>query len=514
MDENITLLNGQKGEIESFNNLDDILSEQSFRLSFWKVAAEEINYRRFFTINELISLKVEDEAVFHDTHQLIFRLIEKGKCDGLRIDHIDGLCDPTMYLERIRKQADHIYLIVEKILDFNEKLPSFWPVQGTTGYDFLNYVNGLFCNKINRNEFARIYYKFTGLRTSYDNLVSEKKRLIIGKHMAGNIDNLAQLMKNIAGKERYGRDITLYGLKRALVEFMAFFPVYRSYINEHMFSESDKHYIQKAIQDARHHNPDLLYELHFIDKFFAPDFADHLSEEGKKQLLHFIMRVQQFTGPLMAKGFEDTVLYIYNKLVSLNEVGGNPHRFGVTDEEFHAFQAQRAAHFPHSLNTTSTHDTKRGEDVRARIHVLSEIPKEWNNNLRRWSKLNKRKKKKLYETLMPDENDEYFLYQTMLGVFPFYEHEEKRFTERIKEYVIKAVREAKRYTAWIKPDTEYENACISFVENILDPQEENLFLKEFRCFQKKIAFYGIFNSLSQTLIKITAPRSARFLSGH
>ncbi|MGA1844918.1 MAG: malto-oligosyltrehalose synthase [bacterium] len=513
MDANIRLFNGEKGKPESFTLIDDLLAEQPYRLSFWKVAAEEINYRRFFNINALISLRVEDEAVFSHTHELIFRLVREGTFDGLRIDHIDGLCDPATYLERIKEQANHLYLVVEKILDFDETLPPPWPVQGTTGYDFMNQVNGVFCQKDHQREFIKIYYRFTGLKASYQELVSEKKRLIIGKHMAGNIDNLAHIMKRIAGRDRYGRDITLYALKRALVEVMSFFPVYRSYINQRSFTESDKVHIDKAIQDARRRNPDLFYEMNYIEKFFSLDFPDHLTEEEKEHLMHFIMRFQQFTGPLMAKGFEDTVLYIYNRLISLNDVGGDPQRFGVTGEEFHRFNTARATTLPHSLNATSTHDTKRGEDVRARINVLSEIPFEWETHLRHWARINRRKKKKGNGVSMPDENDEYFLYQTLLGVFPFGEPDMESLTERVREYMIKAVREAKRHTAWIKPDTEYEEACTGFVERLLSAADDNLFLKEFLPFQRKVAFYGIFNSLSQTLLKITSPGVPDFYQG-
>ena len=513
MNANILFFNGKKGDPQSFTHLEELLAQQSFRLSFWKVAAGEINYRRFFCINDLISLRVEEKTVFDYTNDLIFKLLNEEKFDGLRIDHIDGLWDPTTYLQRIREKTDNIYIIVEKILDFHEKLPHFWPVQGTTGYDFMNYINGIFCAQEHRKAFAKIYRTFSKFHIHYDELVPAKKRLIIGKHMAGNIDNLANLMKKIAGRDRYGIDITLYALKRALVEVMSFFPVYRSYINRELFRKTDKKYIMKAIHEARQQNPDLFYELNFIEKFFSPDFPKHLPEEENEQLWYFIMQFQQLTGPLMAKGVEDTVLYIYNQLISLNEVGSNPHRFGVSKEEFHDFNHNRALHLPYSLNATSTHDTKRGEDVRARINVLSELANEWGDYLKNWSKMNKHFKKRVHGTLMPDENDEYFLYQTLIGVFPFEEDEYPRLIDRIKKYIIKAVREAKRHTAWIKPDTEYENACISFVEKLLNPSENNLFYKEFLSFHKKIAFFGIFNSLSQVLVKITSPGIPDFYQG-
>jgi len=511
--ENIKIFNGKRGNPESFNLLNELLSEQFFRLSFWKVATEEINYRRFFNINELISLRVEDEEVFSTTHSLILRLVREGKITGLRIDHIDGLYDPTTYLTRIREKAGESYIVVEKILDLEEELPSEWPVQGTTGYDFLNYVNGLFCKREYEREFNRIYASFSALNTPYEELVSEKKRLILGKHMAGDVDNLAHLMKGISSRDRYGSDITVYGLKRALVEVMAQFPVYRTYIGKGIPRQTDYAYIEAAIERAKKSSPGLLNELQFIERFLLLDFGDYLSGEEKNQWIHFVMRFQQFTGPLMAKGFEDTTLYVYSRLLSLNEVGGNPHRFGISVGEFHHFMEERSHSWPYSLNATSTHDTKRGEDTRARINVLSEIPREWDGNIKSWSKINRKKKRKVYGRGVPDRNDEYFLYQTLIGAFPLHEREHDQFIERMKQYIVKAVREAKVHTAWLKPDTDYENAFLSFIEDILNPGEGNPFLKEFLPFQGKVAHYGMFNSLSQTLIKITSPGVPDFYQG-
>lgn len=513
VDGNIETFNGKKGTPESFNLLDNLLSEQLFILSFWKVATEEINYRRFFNINELISLRIEDEDVFNHTHSLILKLVDQGKISGLRVDHIDGLYDPTDYLKKLREKAGEIYMVIEKILDLEEELPSFWPVQGTTGYDFLNYVNSIFCERKNQRKFDKIYSAFTGLKISYEDLVCEKKRLIIGKHMAGDVDNLAHLMKGISTRYRHGGDFTLYGLKRAIVEIMTLFPVYRTYVSPEVFSERDYSYLKAAVKTATQSNPGLLYELNFIERFLLLKSRDYLTEEEEKQWVHFVMRFQQFTGPLMAKGFEDTILYVYNRLLSLNEVGGSPNKFGISLEKFHSFNKKRASLWPHSLNTTSTHDTKRGEDVRARINILSEIPQEWDSNIKGWSRINRRKKRTVNGTNVPDRNDEYFLYQTLVGAFPFDETEYPAFVERMKNYIIKAVREAKVHTAWLKPDEDYEDAYISFVEEILQPSEDNQFLKEFVPFQKKVAYYGIFNSLSQTLIKITSPGVPDFYQG-
>ncbi len=512
--ENIKIFNGKRGNPESFNLLNDLLSEQLFRLSFWKVATEEINYRRFFNINEFLSVRIEDEDVFNHMHSLTFKLIEEGKITGLRIDHIDGLYDPTNYLKRIRQKAGELYVLVEKILDLEEELPSLWPVQGTTGYEFLNYVNGLFCKREHEKEFNRIYTHFTTLNTPYEELVCEKKRLILGKHMAGDVDNLAHFMKAISSRDRHGSDITIYGLKRALVEVMAQFPVYRTYLGNEISRQTDRSYIEEAVDRAKGSSPGLLNELQFIERFLLLDFGDYLLEEEKDQWTQFVMRFQQFTGPLMAKGFEDTTLYVYNRLLSLNEVGGSPNKFGISTGEFHHFLEKRAKLWPHSFNATSTHDTKRGEDARARINVLSEIPREWERMIKTWSKANRKKKRKVLGRRVPDRNDEYFLYQTLLGAFPFREDNTYGiFQERMKAYIIKAVREAKVHTAWLKPDTDYENAFISFLEEILSLKEENTFLKEFLPFHRKVCHYGIFNSLSQILVKITAPGVPDFYQG-
>jgi (1->4)-alpha-D-glucan 1-alpha-D-glucosylmutase len=497
--ENITIFNGRRGDPESFNLLNELLSEQLFRLSFWKVATEEINYRRFFNINELLSLRVEDVDVFSYTHRLILRFMEEKKVTGLRIDHIDGLYDPANYLKRIRDKAPEIYIVVEKILDLEEEPPTYWPVQGTTGYEFMNYVNGLFCNVQNEREFSRIYTSYTGLNIPYEELVCDRKRLIIGKHMAGDVDNLAHLIKSLSSRDRHGSDITIYGLKRALVEIMAQFPVYRTYVAKGVSRETDRSYIEQAIEKAKRSSPGLLNELQFIGRFLLLDFGDYLSEEEKNQWTDFVMRFQQF---------------VYNRLLSLNEVGGNPYKFGITTGAFHRFLEKRTKLWPHTLNATSTHDTKRGEDVRARINVLSEIPREWEKNIRTWSKINRGKKRKLDGRSVPDRNDEYFLYQTLIGTFPYGESSFGQvFRERIGEYIMKAVREAKVHTAWLKPDTDYEHAFISFVDAILNPAKGNVFLKEFLPFQQKVSYYGIFNSLSETLIKITSPGIPDFYQG-
>lgn len=505
IEQNIETFNGEVGKPESFSLLDSLLNEQFFRLAYWKVGNEELNYRRFFTVNDLISLRVEDQKVFDTTHGFILQLIQEGKITGLRVDHIDGLYDPAHYLARLREYAPDVYLVVEKILEADEVLPLNWPIQGTTGYDFMGKVNGLFCQQANESEFDAIYHQFIGKFVDLEKLIDENKRLMIGKHLAGDIDNLAHLLKQIADRHRYASDFTMYGLKRALVEILAVFPVYRTYISQEGASKADQECMTWVMQRAKEHLPDFGNELFFIEKFLSLDFDDHLSQEDEQLWVHFIMRLQQFTGPLMAKGVEDTVFYVYNRLISLNEVGASPERFGLSIDDFHTFNQTRLTYWPHAMNATATHDTKRGEDVRARINILSEIPQEWVDYLREWHEINLAHKVKVGGMDAPSRNDEYFFYQTLLGAYPFHEQEYPAFVERVKEYVIKAIREAKTNTAWIRPNADYENAFIQFVDRILNPSAKNPFLESFRPFQRKIQHYGICNSLSQTLLKLTSP---------
>jgi (1->4)-alpha-D-glucan 1-alpha-D-glucosylmutase len=507
MHENVGQINGKNGD---YGLLNDLLSDQLFRLSFWKVAGEEINYRRFFSINDLICLKVENPDVFHHTHALIMDFVEKGKFTGLRVDHIDGLYDPTAYLKRVREKAGQAYVVVEKILGSEEDIPHSWPVQGTTGYDFMIWVNGLFCKKENEKALSRIYAKFTGMKTPYEDLVEEKKRLVLERHMTGDVDNLSHILKAVSSRDRYGSDMTLHGLNRALSETMTSFPVYRTYVSQEEVRPEDRATIRDAVERAKQKNPDLMHELDFVERLLLLERGENLSEEEKAERLSFIMRFQQFTGPLMAKGFEDTLLYVYNRLLSLNEVGGNPNRFALSRNAFHRFGQRRRNQWPHTMNTTSTHDTKRGEDVRARINVLSEMPEEWDGTIKTWNRINRKKKRRVRKTQVPDKNDEYFFYQTVIGTYPFDESDHAGFVERIKAYTIKAVREAKVHTAWLKPDTAYEEAFTAFVEATLN---DSGFLEHFLPFQKKVAHYGLFNALSMALTKMTFPGIPDFYQG-
>ncbi|MEX0270334.1 malto-oligosyltrehalose synthase [Leptolyngbyaceae cyanobacterium UHCC 1019] len=504
-DANVISFNGIVNDPESFNLLDSLLSEQFYRLSSWKVGAEEINYRRFFTVNELISVKVETSKVFHKTHALIEQWIKDGKITGLRVDHIDGLYHPAEYLERLREKVGDVYITVEKILELQEQMPDDWQTEGTSGYEFLNYLNGVFCQSQHESDFQTVYTRFTGARASYEQLVADNKHLIIDKNLGGDVDNLAQRLKSLSGQTRQGVDFTAYGLKRSLSEVLALFPVYRTYVASNQLSEVDQGYIQSAIASAKERIPRLINELNYIEKILLRQDEDLLTEVQKEERLHFVMKFQQLTGPLMAKGVEDTTLYIYNRLLSLNEVGGNPSHFGITLAQFHDFNRKKCNRWLHSMNASATHDTKRGEDVRARLNVLSEIPSEWEEQVQRWAEINQAKKQQIKGKSIPDRNDEYFLYQTLVGAFPFAEADTIAFRDRIKDYIIKAIREAKVHTAWLQPDSTYEDSYLGFIDKLLDFEAKNEFLHVFRPFQKQIAAYGIFNSLSQVLLKNTAP---------
>ena len=513
VDQSLRAFNGTKGRPGSFARLDRLLSRQLFRLSFWKVATEELNYRRFFNVNGLIRLRTEDEAVMEACHRLVLKLAREGKVTGLRVDHVDGLFDPAEYLARLSRKAGPVYIVVEKILGPGEDLPSDWAVQGTTGYDWLNAANGLFCEARNGPAFDGLYGRFTGFGLSYPELVVEKKRLIIGKHMAGDIDNLAQDVKRLSANYRYGRDITLYALRRVIVEIIARFPVYRTYRSPRIFSGQDREFLAAAIGKARETLPELWYEVRLLEDYLLSDPGEDIGDEARRRWLDFVMRFEQATAPLMAKGFEDTLLYVYDRLLSLNEVGGAPDRFGISVDEFHAFNRARSERWPAAMNATSTHDTKRGEDARARLNVLSEMPREWERQLAAWRRINRGAKRREREAEAPDRNDEYFLYQTLVGSFPLEAGRYPEFRERVKAFIIKAVREAKVHTAWLKPETVYEEAFLAFVDRLLPVDMSGRFLKAFLPFLKRVAFYGCLNSLSQTALKLASPGVPDFYQG-
>lgn len=558
--ENVRIFNGTRKEPHSFDLLDDLLGKQVWRLSYWRVAAEEINYRRFFDISSLAAVRMEDPVVFQKAHELVLKLIGEGKVTGLRVDHPDGLYDPSEYFKRLQRECflrvrlahaqkvqgrksntpveanpgieilrqyvemvasdprfRPFYVVGEKILSKGEKLPGDWPVFSTVGYDFLNPLNGIFVDTANGKAFDKIYERFIRSKMGYQDLVYEKKRLIMTASMSGEINTLAHHLNRLSEKNRHTRDFTLNGLRTTITEVIACFPVYRTYVTHSGVNERDRRYVEQTVSKAKRKNPTLSESIFdFLKNVLLLNYSDDFGKTDKMEWVDFVMRFQQVTGPIMAKGLEDTVFYVYNRLVSLNEVGGNPGGFGTHLDAFHRQNVETAKSRPYSLLTTSTHDTKRSEDVRARLNVLSEIPGEWQRCLSRWSRLNRKKKPVVDGRMVPDRNDEYLLYQTLLGVWPanrmtVAEYEE--FTARIRDYMLKATREAKANTSWISPNIPYEEALLKSIDAVLASSSANTFLKDFDILQKKVAYFGMFNSLSQTLLKITSPGVPDFYQG-
>ncbi len=669
MAKNVDAFNGTPGVPRSFDQLDDLLRHQCFRLASWKTAPDEINYRRFFDVNDLAALAMERLEVFEATHGFILGLLAKHHIAGLRIDHPDGLYDPRTYFRRLQTHyllavareiaaasiplspaagtaafrseaqarrgegrdegsvaldgglapdahsaiatrpypnpppeyqgrgqddspnvprlldsqwnelepllldrinllvgesshteeapplpsspgipgedrgggrvrtgtplptsaptralppstmaeeksasfldADNtpdLYILAEKILALDESIPDTWPIHGTSGYDFLNMTNGLFVDADSAGAFDQLYREWTGIDAACADLVYEKKKLILEISLASEVNMLAAELKRIAERSRYGIDFSFHGLSAALKEVVACFPVYRSYIDDRGASAADIRYIEQATASAVARNPKTAPAVfHFIRDTLLLQPGENVSDDRLKHARHFAGKFQQLTSPVMAKGVEDTAFYVYNRLLSLNEVGGEPSRFGVSPQQLHEFFTERQHRWPHSMSTLSTHDTKRSEDVRARLNVLSEMPEEWHSRLRRWGGLNARHRATLEGVQVPDRNEEYALYQTLLGAWPADSRELGSFKERVQACMLKSMREAKVFTSWIDPNLKREAAVNSFIETILDESRSGEFLADFRSFQKTVSENGVINSLSQTLIKLTAP---------
>jgi (1->4)-alpha-D-glucan 1-alpha-D-glucosylmutase len=523
---NVRRLNGVPGNAASFDALHELIKGQFYRLSFWRVAADDINYRRFFDINELAALRMERPAVFEDTHRLIFEWLASGKVDALRIDHPDGLLDPRAYFDALQARAGAsraprsdaltgprarerpVYLVLEKILAEHERLSEAWPVHGTTGYRYMNVVNGLFVNSAARSRFDRLYAAFVGERVDYDQVARSAKTLIIVYALASDLNMLAAALTRIAKHDRDTCDFTLNSLRRALVDIVACFPVYRTYVTPNHRSSEDRRYVDWAVAVAKRNST--AAETSVLD--FVRDVLNGDRRPGnpamQRAVDRFIGRFQQFTAPVMAKGLEDTSFYIYNRLASLNEVGGDPRTFGFSVDAFHGASADRARHWPHTMLATSTHDNKRAEDVRTRIDVLSEMPAVWRLALRRWRQINRRLRTTIDGAPAPSPNDEYLLYQTLLGAWPLESIDDAGlalFRSRIQRYMQKAAREAKVRTSWINPNREYEAALAEFIDGMLTPLAPNPFLQDFLPAQAHVARYGCLNSLSQVLLKLASP---------
>jgi (1->4)-alpha-D-glucan 1-alpha-D-glucosylmutase len=515
-------MNGTPEISSSFDELHELIKAQAFRLANWRVAADDINYRRFFDTNDLAGICMENESVFQATHRLVLELIKGGQVDGLRIDHPDGLYDPAEYLERLQqgiteatrksvKAGEHsCYVIVEKILTGAERLPRAWPVSGTTGYDFANLVNGLFVDSSAATRFDGIYRRFIDGEIDFDLLAYRSRKLIVRVALASELNVLASRLTRIALSKRKTCDFTLNSLRDALTEVVGSFPVYRTYVTPSSISETDVRYIRIAVALAKWRSPAANTSVFdFIGDVLLTSIADGQDPGYKATVAGFAMKFQQFSSPVMAKGLEDTAFYRYNRLVSLNEVGSDPRRFGTKVSEFHKASEQRLQEWPHTMLAGSTHDSKRSEDVRARINVLSEIAPMWGLRVRGWKQSNRKLKVLVNGVVVPSPEDEYLLYQTLVGAWPIVELNDEKdqqiFCERIESYMLKAIREAKQNTSWINQNAEYEAAVVSFVRALLSPSAENRFLKDFVPFQRRIARIGLWNSLSQTLLKLTCP---------
>jgi (1->4)-alpha-D-glucan 1-alpha-D-glucosylmutase len=528
----LQVVNGSIGDPTSFDILERFLSDQAYRLSFWRVAADEINYRRFFDINELAAIRVEDPVVFSAVHEKVLECVAAGWVTGLRVDHPDGLSDPVRYFQDLQQACRRaagaecgderpFYIVAEKIMVGDERPRRTWAVHGTTGYGFLNELNSLFVDPSAEAPLTRIYEKFTGNNVPFADLIYQSKRLILRVSMSSELNVLARRLDRICQQHRHTRDFTLDSLRFALREVISCFPVYRTYIrSEQTQVDSEDHrHIELAIEEAKRRNTavsDSIFDA--IASILRLEDPPGISEEQRSERRLFVMRFQQLTGPVMAKGVEDTAFYRRYPLASLNEVGGDPALFGITVEDFHRRVAERRRHWPHNMLASSTHDTKRSEDVRARLNVLSEIPDDWGAAVMRWHQQNLPLHKNVNGVDVPDRNAEYLLYLTLIGTWPLQAPSSAEagsgYVARMKQYMIKALREAKVHTSWINPDAEYDAAVSHFVEAVLDEMSGSAFRRDLGAFVESIRRAGLMNSLAQLVLKSIGPGVPDFYQGN
>ncbi|PYI91894.1 MAG: malto-oligosyltrehalose synthase [Verrucomicrobia bacterium] len=518
-------INGTPGDPRSFDALDSLLNDQSYRLAFWRVAAEEINYRRFFDVNDLAAIRMELPEVFDATHRLLLELVATGAVTGVRVDHPDGLYLPREYFEKLQRRSAAalgaplppdgraIYLVVEKILSGNETLRSDWSVHGTTGYEFGKLVANVLVDGSAEQAITKTFQRFIGHSMHFGHLVYAKKRLVMRLSLANDVNVLGDMLDRLSEKNRWFRDFTLDALARAVRETIACFPVYRTYVEPGQpVSEEDRAVIERAVTTAKRRNPALEDSVfNFLRDILLFRFPENLDDEARKEHAHFVLKFQQSTGPIMAKGLEDTAFYVYNRLAALNEVGGEPQHFGIGLDEFHQRNFERQRDWPSSLLATSTHDTKRSEDVRARMVAISEVPQLWRSSLQRWRVINRRWKRNLDEASAPDANEEYLFYQTLVGTWPMdaagraEPAATAEYIERVQTYMAKALKEAKINTSWIQPNEQWDAAMSEFVARVLDSSTKNKFIPAFLPVAEEIARLGAINSLSQVALKLTAP---------
>lgn len=514
----LAVFRGDIGEPETWSHLHALIALQNWRVAYFKVAADDINYRRFFNINELAGLRMDEPELFDVTHRMVLNLIEDGTLDGLRIDHIDGLIDPKGYCRRLTEATSKpFYLVVEKILARHERLREDWPIDGTTGYEFATLMGGLFVDPAGEAAFDHLYAGFIGRDERFEDVVRLSKIRIMESEMASELHVLARKAARIARSNPATADFTANILHQALKETIARFPVYRTYVDGGPTSDLDRRDIDWAISQARRveQGPDeSVYD--FVQRLLTTDLvAAPRSGYSHRQVTRFAMRFQQYSGPVMAKGLEDTAFYRYNRLVALNEVGGHPEHFGVSPTAFHRANQDRARNWPGAMLASTTHDTKRGEDTRARLYALSEMPEEWGRQIQAWSRLLRARRGDVEGIAPPDRNDEYLFYQLLVAAWPaaLTEADPEKlepaamtaFAERIVGAMIKSMREAKLHSTWVAPNEAYESAVVSFIHDALDVTRRNAFLDVFLPFQATVARLGMVNGLSQTLLKLTSP---------
>ena len=502
---------GRPGKPDSFEPLHRLLEAQSYRIADWRVAAEEINYRRFFNINDLAGLRMELPELFEETHRLILRQIELGYVQGLRIDHIDGLFDPQEYCERLQQCCGApLYVLVEKILARYEILPD-WPVAGTTGYDFVNQVLAIFVDPEGEAAMTRLYHRLAPRDETFDDVLYACKKRIIQINLASEMNVLAREFHQLAMRDWRTRDFSLNNILAALGEVVAAFPVYRTYVSPRGASDDDRRYIDWAIGQARGRwRPADISVFDFLRNVLTGAASDPDRDPSPGGALHTAMHFQQVTGPVMAKAAEDTAFYRYVRLLALNEVGGDPRRFGMSVAAFHHLAQQRARQWPCAMVTTATHDTKRGEDARTRLALLSEMPREWGRRVFQWLRLNRSRRAEIDGTSVPDRNVEYLFYQALFGAWPPGLAPDDvngvaSLAERIEAYMIKAARERKLETSWSNPNAEYEAALARYLRAVLDAARPNPFLAEFHAFVAGLGRQGAITALAQLVLKLTVP---------
>lgn len=524
IEERLARLNGTVGDPHSFDELDAILAKQHYRMARWKAGVHQINYRRFFAVDSLVGLRMENPHVFHESHLLLRHLIREGRVRGLRIDHIDGLWDPQEYLERLQsldvapgRVEKPLYVLVEKIREQHEELPENWATHGTTGYEFISQLAALFIDPANEQRFTRLYQKVTGDRLSYEDTVYEKKRLILEEMFANAVTRFGSDLAELVMNDRKWSDLTRFELISAVRELMASLHVYRTYRRGDKMNDADRAVVAQACERAIRRNPRTDPQpLRFIQSVLVGDYPPpDAPRDYQDQLWRWVLSFQQYTGAVMAKSLEDTAFYTYSRFIALNEVGADASLFGGTVEDFHATNLRRLRTSPAAMLATSTHDTKMSEDVRARLYTLSEIPAEWEDWINEWRELAKPYLTQIEGTVAPDPVDEYRFYQILIGAWPLETDEPtEEFRKRLREHLRKAVNEAKRLTSWINPNEPYLVACDRFVDSLLTRPSADAFLGSFVHRAKRVAHLGMVNSLTQVVLKCTVPGVPDFYQGN